>query len=43
VNDFYLKTNKIKDGVIEYSGVVKFVMDYSNDSGFQKKYNLMRK
>ena len=40
VNDFYLKTNKIKDGVKEYSGVVKFVMDYSNDSQFQKKYNL---
>jgi hypothetical protein len=43
VNDFYLKTNKIKDGVKEYSGVVKFVMDYSYDSGFQKKYNLTRK
>jgi hypothetical protein len=43
VNDFYLKTNKIKDGVKEYSGVVKFVMDYSHDSAFQKKYNLTRK
>jgi hypothetical protein len=43
VNDFYLKTNKIKDGVKEYSGVVKFVMDYSNDAAFQKKYNLIRK
>ena len=43
MNDFYLKTNKIKDGVIEYSGVVKFVMDYSNDAAFQKKYNLTRK
>lgn len=43
VNDFYLKTNKIKEGVKEYSGVVKFVMDFSNDSGFQKKYNLTRK
>ncbi len=40
VNDFYLKTNKIKEGVKEYSGVVKFVMDYSNDAAFQKKYNL---
>jgi vacuolar-type H+-ATPase subunit E/Vma4 len=40
VNDFYLKTNKIKEGVKEYSGVVKFVMDYSYDSDFQKKYNL---
>jgi hypothetical protein len=43
VNDFYLKTNKIKDGVKKYSGVVKFVMDYSYDSGFQEKYNLTRK
>jgi hypothetical protein len=40
VNDFYLKTNKIKDGVKEYSGVVKFVIDYSYDSAFQEKYNL---
>lgn len=40
VNDFYLKTNKIKEGVIEYSGVVKFVMDYSNDSEFREKLNL---
>jgi hypothetical protein len=43
VNDFYLKTNKIKEGVKEYSGVVKFVMDYSYDKQFQKKYNLTRK
>jgi len=43
VNDFYLKTNKIKAGVKEYSGVVKFVMDYSYDAAFQKKYNLTRK
>ncbi len=40
VNDFYLKTNKIKEGVKEYSGVVKFVMDYSNDAGFHKKHGL---
>ncbi len=40
VNDFYLKTNKIKKGIEEYSGVVKFVMDYSNDSEFQKKWDL---
>jgi hypothetical protein len=40
VNDFYLKTNKIKEGVKEYSGVVKFVMDYSLDSDFQKKWDL---
>ncbi len=40
VNDFYLKTNKIKEGVKEYSGVVKFVMDYSYDSDFREKLNL---
>jgi len=40
VNDFYLKTNKIKKGIEEYSGVVKFVMDYSYDSGFQEKWDL---
>jgi hypothetical protein len=40
VNDFYLKTNKIKKGIEEYSGVVKFVMDYSYDPGFQKKLDL---
>ena len=43
VNDFYLKTNKIKEGVKEYSGVVKYVIDYSTDLQFQKKYNLTRK
>ena len=37
VNDFYLKTNKIKAGIEEYSGVVKFVMDYSHDKQFQEK------
>jgi len=40
VNDFYLKTNKIKKGVEEYSGVVKLVIDYENDKGYQKKYKL---
>jgi hypothetical protein len=40
VNDFYLKTNKIKEGVKEYSGVVKFVMDYSYDTRFQEKLAL---
>lgn len=42
VNDFYLKTNKIKEGVKEYSGVVKFVMDYSYDTDFQEKWGLNR-
>jgi len=43
VNDFYLKTNKIKKGIEEYSGVLKFVMDYAYDSDFQKKYDLTQK
>lgn len=42
VNDFYLKTNKIKKGIEEYSGVVKFVMDYSYDPDFQEKWDLNR-
>jgi hypothetical protein len=40
VNDFYLKTNKIKKGIEEYSGVLQFVMDYAEDSEFRKKWNL---
>jgi hypothetical protein len=37
VNDTYLKTNKIEKGIEDYKGVVKFVMDFSQDSVFQKK------
>ena len=37
VNDTYLKTNKVKKGIEDYKGVVKYVMDYSLDSVFQKK------
>lgn len=40
VNDTYLKTNKVEKGVEDYTGVVKFVMDFSLDSAFQKKHNL---
>jgi len=40
VNDFYLKTNKIKKGIEEYSGVVKLVIDYEYDKNYQKKYKL---
>lgn len=36
VNDTYLKTNKIEKGIDDYHGVVKFVMDYSQDPDFQK-------
>jgi len=39
VNDSYLKTNKVEKGIEDYKGVVKFVMDYSLDTAFQKKYN----
>ncbi len=39
VNDTYLKTNKVEKGIEDYKGVVKFVMDYSQDSVFQKRIN----
>ena len=32
VNDAYLKTNKVEKGIDDYTGVVKFVMDFSTDS-----------
>lgn len=41
INDTYLKTNKIEKGIEDYKGVVKFVMDFSLDSAFQKKWNLI--
>lgn len=37
VNDAYLKTNKIKNGIDDYFGVVQFVMDYKTDAEAQKK------
>ncbi|MBI9063725.1 MAG: DUF3810 domain-containing protein [Marinilabiliaceae bacterium] len=27
-NDAYLKTNKVKDGIDDYNGIIKYVMDY---------------
>jgi len=39
VNDTYLKTNKIEKGIEDYTGVVKFVMDFSQDSVFQQKWD----
>ena len=39
-NDIYLKSNKIEKGIQEYSGVLKFVMDYTEDSEFRKIWNL---
>ncbi len=43
VNDAYLKTNKIKGGIKDYRGVVKHVMNFSLDSAFQKRNNLLQK
>jgi hypothetical protein len=40
VNDAYLKTNKVEKGIDDYYGVVKHVMDFSQDTLFQKKWNL---
>jgi len=37
VNDAYLKTNKIEKGIDDYSGVVKYVMDFSTDSVANKR------
>ena len=39
VNDTYLKTNKIEQGVRDYTGVVKHVMDFSTDSLFLSTIN----
>ncbi len=40
VNDAYLKTNKVEKGIEDYTGIVKYVMDFELDSAFQKKWNL---
>jgi hypothetical protein len=37
VNDVYLKTNKIEQGIEDYFGVVQFVMDFETDSAAQKR------
>lgn len=37
VNDAYLKTNKVKNGIDDYFGVVQFVMDFKTDSLAMKK------
>lgn len=43
VNDTYLKTNKVEKGIEDYRGVVKFVMDFSQDSSFQQKINSLKR
>lgn len=40
VNDTYLKTNKVEKGIEDYKGVVKYAMDFSLDTVFQKKFSL---
>lgn len=37
VNDAYLKTNQIEEGIDDYYGVVKHVMDFLLDDDFQQK------
>lgn len=37
VNDAYLKTNKVEQGIQDYFGVVKFIMDFSTDSLLQAR------
>lgn len=37
VNDAYLKTNKVEKGIDDYTGVVKFVMDFSTDPEATKR------
>ena len=41
VNNAYLKKNKIKEGIKDYRGVVKHVMNFSLDSAFREKHNLV--
>ena len=37
VNDAYLKTNRVVKGIEDYKGVVKFIMDFSQDSIFKNR------
>ncbi|MGQ7868932.1 DUF3810 domain-containing protein [Sunxiuqinia sp. sy24] len=43
VNDAYLKTNKVEKGIEDYTGVVKFVMDFSVDSLATQRVNQLLK
>jgi Zn-dependent peptidase ImmA (M78 family) len=36
VNDAYLKTNQVEQGIRDYTGIVKHIMDYSLDSAFRE-------
>lgn len=37
VNDAYLKTNRVEEGIDDYTGIVKHIMEFSLDSSFQAK------
>jgi len=36
VNDAYLKTNQVEQGIRDYTGIIKHIMDYSLDTAFQE-------
>ncbi len=40
VNDAYLKTNAVEEGVNDYYGVVQFVLDFELDANFRERWNL---
>jgi hypothetical protein len=40
INDIYLKSNHVQQGVKDYHGVVKHIINFSLDSNFQQKHNL---
>lgn len=41
MNDVYLKSNNVKKGIDDYHGVVEHVMNFSLDSAFQQRHNLV--
>lgn len=36
VNDAYLKSNQVEEGIMDYTGIVKYIMDFSLDTTFRK-------
>jgi hypothetical protein len=43
VYDTYLKANKVEQGIDDYYGMVKFIMDFSLDSDFNQKVDANRR
>ena len=41
VNDTYLKSNQVEKGIEDYNDVVQLLMDFTYDSAFQNKYDLI--